>query len=224
MRILLVEDHMQIAKEIKVFLEKEDYICDWSNNFQQASENIAVNLYDFILLDLGLPDGDGLDLIDEIKEYQKDASIIILTARAEVDDRITGLQLGADDYIPKPFSLLELKARMHAILRRKFGGKKDILKIGGFDFDLQNKIVSFGSEQIDFTHKELKLLFFLILNKNRIINRFQLSEHLWGEQLDDQYQSNYIDVHISNLRKKLGNFEQIEWLETVRGLGYRIRI
>jgi DNA-binding response OmpR family regulator len=224
MRVLLVEDQKHIAEEIKIFLEKEGYICDWAADFETASENIAVNPYDFVLLDLGLPDGNGLELIDEVKEYQKDASIIILTARTEVDDRITGLQLGADDYIPKPFSLLELKARMHAILRRKSGWQKDILKIGDFGFDLQNKIVSFDSEQIDLTQKELKLLFFLLINKNRIINRFQLSEHLWGDHLDDHYQSNYIDVHISNLRKKLGIFAQVDWLETVRGLGYRIKI
>lgn len=223
MRILLVEDEISLAKEIKDFLESGGEICDVAGSIEDASENLAVNPYDFVLLDLGLPDGDGLDLLEEILEYQERTSVIILTARSEVDDRIKGLQLGADDYLAKPFSLVELKARMHAILRRKSGWNRDLISIGEFEMDLNSKTISYQKEEISLTKKEFTLLHFMIVNKNRVLNRFQLAEHLWGDHLEDDYQSNYIDVHIKNLRKKLGQYASTDWIETVRGLGYKIK-
>jgi DNA-binding response OmpR family regulator len=223
MRILLVEDEKSLALEIQHFLKSEGEICDISGNLRDATENLAVNPYDFVLLDLGLPDGDGLELLEEIAAYQERTSVIIITARSEVDDRVKGLQLGADDYISKPFSLVELKARMQAILRRKSGWHKDLITIGVFDMDLNSKSISFKNEEINLTRKEFTLLHFMIVNKNRVLNRFQLSEHLWGDNLEDEYQSNYIDVHIKNIRKKLGQYGPTDWLETVRGLGYKIK-
>lgn len=223
MRVLLVEDEKQLGIEIVDFLEKEGYICNWSKNLKDASEKLAINPYDFVLLDLGLPDGNGLDLISEINAYQKDVSIIILTARSEVNDKIEGLQQGADDYLSKPFSLLELKARMQAIARRKGGWNSNILEIGDFEIDLNSKVVSHEKVEIPLTNKEFRLLHFLLINKNRVLNRSQLAEHLWGDHLDDDHQSNYIDVHIKNIRKKMGSFSNLDWLETVRGLGYKIR-
>lgn len=224
MRILLVEDETGLSMEIKSFMEGEGEICDVSGNLRDASENLAVNSYDFILLDLGLPDGDGLDLFDDIFRYQKDTSVIILTARSEVDDRVRGLQLGADDYLAKPFSLVELKARMHAIVRRKSGWNRDVIHIGAFEMDFNSKSIFFQKEEINLTKKEFTLLHFMIINKNRVLNRFQLAEHLWGDHLEDDYQSNYIDVHIKNIRKKLGHHAPTDWLETVRGLGYKIKV
>ncbi|MGY6742902.1 MAG: response regulator transcription factor [Cecembia sp.] len=223
MRILLVEDEQSLALEIKGFMESEGDICDISGSLRDASENLAVNPYDFVLLDLGLPDGDGLDLMKEISEYQDRTSVIILTARSEVDDKVKGLQLGADDYLAKPFSLVELKARMHAILRRKSGWNKDLVSIGEFEMDLDSKIISYQKEEINLTKKEFTLLHFMVINKNRVLSRFQLAEHLWGDHLEDDYQSNYIDVHIKNIRKKLGQHAPTDWLETVRGIGYKIR-
>lgn len=223
MRILLVEDEQSLALEIKGFMESEGDICDISGSLRDASENLAVNPYDFVLLDLGLPDGDGLDLLEEISEYQDRTSVIILTARSEVDDKVKGLQLGADDYLAKPFSLVELKARMQAILRRKSGWNKDLVSIGEFEMDLDSKIISYQKEEINLTKKEFTLLHFMVVNKNRVLSRFQLAEHLWGDHLEDDYQSNYIDVHIKNIRKKLGQHAPSDWLETVRGIGYKIK-
>lgn len=222
MRILLVEDEFTLAKEISKFLQSDSHIVDLTGLFHQATEHLAVNSYDFVLIDLGLPDGDGLNLLQEINKYQKDASVIILTARTEVQDKIIGFESGADDYLSKPFSLLELKARMQAILRRKGGWSKDIVVISGFEIHLNQPMVSFEGKEIKLTRKEYILLQFMLINKNRVLNRFQLAEHLWGDQLDDDYQSNYIDVHIKNIRKKLGNFGPVDWLETVRGLGYKL--
>jgi DNA-binding response OmpR family regulator len=222
MRILLVEDERPLAKEISDFLQSEHHVVDVVSSKKMASENLAVNFYDFALVDLGLPDGDGLDLLQDVSRYQKDASVIILTARTEVGDKILGLESGADDYLSKPFSLLELKARMQAILRRKSGWRKDVIQLGGFEIHLNEPLVAFEGQEIKLTKKEYILLQFMLINKNRVLNRFQLAEHLWGDQLDDEYQSNYIDVHVKNVRKKLGAFGPVEWLETVRGLGYKL--
>ena len=164
MHVLIVEDEVSLANELKHFLTQEHYLCDWAFTGREASEKIAVNRYDFILLDLGLPDYEGLDLLRETRELEHAPAIIVLTARGALEDRIQGLGLGADDYLPKPFSLLELQARM------------------------------------------------------------QLTEHIWGNILEDNYDSNYIDVHIKNLRKKLAEFVPNDWLETVRGVGYRLTV
>jgi len=222
MRILLVEDERSLAKEIHDFLQSEHHLLDEVSTKKAASENLAVNSYDFVLLDLGLPDGDGLDLLQEVNRYQENASVIILTARTEVGDKLLGFESGADDYLSKPFSLLELKARMQAILRRKSGWKKDVVQLAGFEIHLNEPLISFEGQEIKLTKKEYILLQFMLINKNRVLNRFQLAEHLWGDHLDDDYQSNYIDVHVKNIRKKLGAYGPVDWLETVRGLGYKI--
>ena len=222
MRILLVEDERSLAKEIHDFLQSEHHVLDEVRTKKAASENLAVNSYDFVLLDLGLPDGDGLDLLQEVNRYQENASVIILTARTEVGDKLLGFESGADDYLSKPFSLLELKARMQAILRRKSGWKKDVIQLAGFEIHLNEPLISFEGQEIKLTKKEYILLQFMLINKNRVLNRFQLAEHLWGDHLDDDYQSNYIDVHVKNIRKKLGAFGPVDWLETVRGLGYKV--
>lgn len=222
MRILLVEDEGPLAKEIVDFLQLDHHVVDLARTLNGASENLAVNSYDFVLVDLGLPDGDGLDLLKEVSENQKDASVIILTARTEVGDKILGFESGADDYLSKPFSLLELKVRMQAILRRKSGWRKDVIQLSGFEIHLNEPLISFEGQEIKLTRKEYVLLQFMLINKNRVLNRFQLAEHLWGDHLDDDYQSNYIDVHVKNIRKKLGSYGPVDWLETVRGLGYKI--
>lgn len=222
MRILLVEDERSLAKEIHDFLQSEHHVLDEVRTKKAASENLAVNSYDFVLLDLGLPDGDGLDLLKEVTRYQENASVIILTARTEVGDKLLGFESGADDYLSKPFSLLELKARMQAILRRKSGWKKDVIQLSGFEIHLNEPLISFEGQEVKLTKKEYILLQFMLINKNRVLNRFQLAEHLWGDHLDDDYQSNYIDVHVKNIRKKLGAFGPVDWLETVRGLGYKV--
>ena len=190
---------------------------------RKGLEMLGVNPYDFVLLDLGLPDLDGLKVLQEAKKLNPDAAYIILTARGNIEDRIVGLDLGADDYLPKPFSLLELQSRMQAISRRKFNLNTHEILLGEFVIDLQKRIVSHQTNEIDLTRKEFDLLSYLLLHKNRVLTRMQLSEHIWGTFADDDYDSNYIDVHIKNIRKKLGAFGQVEWLETVRGVGYKIR-
>jgi DNA-binding response OmpR family regulator len=223
LKVLLIEDEKTLAYEVEAFLKKAFYICDMAHTAGKGLEMLGVNPYDFVLLDLGLPDLDGLKVLQEAKKLNPDAAYIILTARGNIEDRIVGLDLGADDYLPKPFSLLELQSRMQAISRRKFNLNTHEILLGEFVVDLQKRMVSHQMNEIDLTRKEFDLLSYLLLHKNRVLTRMQLSEHIWGSFADDDYDSNYIDVHIKNIRKKLGAFGQVEWLETVRGVGYKIR-
>jgi DNA-binding response OmpR family regulator len=225
MNVLIIEDETALARELEIFLTNYNYICEVCFDGASASEKVAVNLYDFILIDLGLPDYEGLDLLKEARKNNPDAACIILTARAEIYDRIKGLDMGADDYLAKPFSLLELQSRMQAITRRKFGLKNNIIELGDFLVDLTERIISYNNAAIStITKKEFDLVAYLILHKNRTVTRNQLSEHIWGSIINDDYDSNYIDAHIKNIRKKLNVYSPPEWLETVRGLGYKIRI
>lgn len=225
MNVLIIEDEKALAHELEIFLANYNYICEVCFDGVSASEKVAVNLYDFILIDLGLPDYEGLDLLKEAKKNNPDAAYIILTARAEIYDRIKGLDMGADDYLAKPFSLLELQSRMQAITRRKFGLKDNIVDLGGFFVNLTERTITHAGEVINtITKKEFDLVAYLILHKNRTVTRNQLSEHIWGSIINDDYDSNYIDAHIKNIRKKLNVYASPDWLETVRGLGYKIRI
>lgn len=224
MKVLIIEDEKTLAYEIEAFLKKAFYLCDLAHTLEKALEQIEINSYDFILLDLGLPDGDGLHLLPKAKKHNPDAAYIILTARGNIEDRIIGLDLGADDYLPKPFSLLELQSRMQAIARRKFNIADETLPIGDFNIDIKKRLVLFNTNSIELSRKEFDLLSYLLLHKNRVLTRMQLSEHIWGTFADDDYDSNYIDAHIKNIRKKLNAYAPTLWLETVRGVGYRIRI
>jgi len=225
MNVLIIEDEKALAEELEIFLTNYNYICDVCFNGATGSEKIGINLYDFILIDLGLPDYDGLDLLKEAKKNNPEAICIILTARAEVFDRVKGLDLGADDYLPKPFSLLELQSRMQAIIRRRFGLKQNIVELSGFLINLTDRTINFNETEItSITKKEFDLIAYLILHKNRTLTRSQLSEHIWGSIINDDYDSNYIDAHIKNIRKKLNVFAPPDWLETVRGLGYKIKL
>ena len=223
MKVLIVEDEKKMVDEMIAFLEKANYQCDYAINGRQAKQMMENNRYDFILIDLGLPDCDGLQVLKEAKSNCAEASYIILTARGNLDDRIKGLDLGADDYLPKPFSLLELQARMMAISRRKSGIKSSIIEIGDFIVDLQKRVISYNEEEIQLSRKEFDLLNYMLLHQNRPLTRLQLSDHIWGNFADDDYDSNFIDVHIKNIRKKLMQYAPVEWLQTIRGIGYKIK-
>jgi DNA-binding response OmpR family regulator len=224
MNILIVEDENSLANEIALFLRSENFLCDIALTGNEASEKIAVNLYDFVLLDLGLPDYDGLDLIKEARKAGSEASFIIITARGAVEDKVKGLDIGADDYIAKPFALIELLSRINAVARRKFNIISQDIKLGEFVMQIQSRKLSCMGHEVDLTKKEYDLLQYLALNREKVLTRQQLYEHIWGNILDDQYDSNFIDVHIKNVRKKLNLHAPTPWLETARGIGYRITL
>jgi DNA-binding response OmpR family regulator len=224
MNLLIVEDEKSLAKEVASFLKSENFLCDLAFTGTEASEKISVNLYDFILLDLGLPDYNGLDLISEARKAGSEASFIIITARGAVEDKVKGLDLGADDYLAKPFALVELLSRINAVARRKFNVVSQDFTLGDFVIEVQSRKLFCMGKEVDLTKKEYDLLQYLVLNHDKVLTRQQLYEHIWGNILDDQYDSNFIDVHIKNLRKKLNLHAPSPWLETVRGVGYRVSL
>lgn len=222
MNILIVEDEKNLAAEIARYLTRENFLCEIAHTGTEASEKIAVNLYDFIILDIGLPDYNGLELISEARRINSESAFIIVTARGAVEERIKGLDLGADDYLPKPFALAELHARLMAVARRKFRIASPDIPLGSFIMQISPRKLMFSDQEVLLTRKEFDLLYYLAINRNKVMTRHQLYEHIWGNALDDQYDSNFIDVHIRNIRKKLNAFYPSPWLETVRGVGYRI--
>ena len=222
MNVLIVEDEKSLAREIGSFLKSENFICDLAFTGKAASEKIAVNLYDFVLLDLGLPDYNGLDLIVEARKNKVDTSFIVITARGAVEDKVKGLDLGADDYPAKPFALVELLSRINAVARRKFNSVYSDVVLGEFTMLVQARKLLWKNSEVDLTRREFDLLQYLVLNHEKVLTRHQLYEHIWGNILDDQYDSNFIDVHVKNLRKKINAYAPAAWFETVRGVGYRV--
>ncbi len=226
MTVLIVEDDRALARELGLFLHEELYQCDFARTGREASEKLFLHAYDFVLLDLGLPDHHGLQLLAQARQGRNaHASIIILSAYGAVDDRIAGLNLGADDYLPKPYSLLELSSRMQAVTRRKHGVVHDTLAFGGFVLRLADRRLTWHAHALPLTRREFDLLYYLLLHRGKVLTRLQLSEHIWGNSANDtaDHDSNYIDVHVKNVRKKLSQYEPAtEWIETVRGVGYRL--
>ena len=222
MNVLIVEDNKELAVEVYDFLCTAGYICKIANSCSDALEEVGSNDYDAMLLDLGLPDGDGFEVLKTIRKTKSKMAVIVLTARGELDDRINGLHLGADDYLTKPFALTELSARLFAVIRRIHGFTLNNLEVHGFLLQLQDYKVSYDEIPINLTKKEFDIFQYLVLNKNRVITRLQLTEHIWGDILEVNSDSNFIDVHVRNLRKKLDKHTAINWFETVRNVGYRI--
>ena len=224
MNLLIVEDNKELAIELKEFLVHTGYICKIAPTCKNALEEINSNDYDIMLLDLGLPDGSGFDVLKSVRKNQSKMAVIVVTARGELDDKIKALQLGADDYLTKPFALTELQARLFAIVRRLGGFTKNELELYGFKLLIQDYKVTYQENPIKLTKKEFDIFQYLVLNKNRVITRMQLIEHVWGDILEVTSDSNFIDVHVRNLRKKLDKHTTIEWFETVRNVGYRINM
>lgn len=224
MKILLVEDEHSLSEEIVSFLTGLNYECDTVATLKAAKLILMDRYFEVILLDLGLPDGDGLEILKDIKTDKVDSIVVILSAKGDINHRITGLELGADDYLPKPFSLAELHARIQAIIRRKFSSHGNVIQVGEFAVDVVTRIVTFEDQQISLYRKEFDILSYLILNRNRPLSRSQLYEHVWGDLSISNGDSNYIDVHIKNIRKKLISYAPIDWLESVRGIGYKVKV
>lgn len=224
MNILIVEDNSELAFELKYYLLGNGYVCKIVGNCKAALEEINSNTYDCMLLDIGLPDGSGFGILKLAREIQPKIALIIITAQGNLEDRINGLQLGADDYLTKPFALTELGARLFAVLRRSHGFTNNDFLVHGFCLQLQDYKLDYEGIPIKLTKKEFDIFQYLVLNKNRVITRLQLTEHIWGDILEVNSDSNFIDVHVRNLRKKLDKHATIDWFETVRSVGYRVNI
>lgn len=224
MRILLVEDDPKLAASLVEHVANEGFTTDHVATYCAASDTIAANQYDCILLDIGLPDGNGLDLIQEIAQQEYDPGVIVLTARGDIDDRIRGLNCGADDYLAKPFSLLELTARIYAVMRRKFKIQENTLHIGSVEIDLTAHTVIANHREIDLTKNEFTILRYLALNKNKVVTRIALAEHVWGNKVDEVFSLDFLNSHIKNIRKKLAEVGVTDYITTVYGVGYKCEV
>jgi DNA-binding response OmpR family regulator len=224
MKILIVEDEREMAKSIVQYLRQESYVCEIAYTARDAEERIMMHDYDCVLLDITLPDGNGLKIMEKLRAAGKLDGVIILSARNSLDDKIKGLNLGADDYIPKPFHLAELGARVSSVIRRKRfdGGNKIIAH--EITIDLLGKTVSVNDKAIDLTRKEYDLMLFLITNKNRVVTKNAIAEHLSGDDAEVFDNFDFIYAHMKNLKKKLSEARCHDHIKTIYGLGYKFEV
>ena len=219
MKILIVEDEAALSESIEEYLSTQEYHCEIARNFHDAIEKIDYNDYDCILLDITLPDGDGLKILERLKEDKKTDGVLIISAKNSLDDKIKGLDLGADDYLSKPFHLSELNARIAAIIRRKRFDGNNIIHFENLCIDTQKKLVTVEKNPVELTKKEYELLLYFIANKKRLISKDAIAEHLWGNELSGGF--DFIYTHIKNLRKKLMDAGDADYIKSVYGMGYK---
>ncbi len=224
MKILLIEDDPDLRKSIKQYLHQEGYVVESAADFIKASEKASDYDYDCILVDITLPKGSGLDIVKQLKQNNSKAGIIIISARNSSDDKINGLDLGADDYLAKPFNLAELNSRIKALIRRRnFDGNKSIV-VNEITITPEDRIVKVNNEQVLLTAKEYDLLLFFISNKNRVVSKNTIAEHLWGDDSDQMDSHDFIYVHLRNLRKKLAEKGCTDYVQMIYGIGYNFKI
>lgn len=221
MKILLVEDNPELTQNICQYLSQQGLICEAVATLYEAEDRILSFDYDCILLDLMLPDGNGLQLLQTIKTAHPQLNILIISAKDALDDRLKGLDLGADDYLPKPFHLAELLARIRAIFRRSKLGGSDTLEFNEIQINHQSLEVTVLGKLLDLTKKEFDLLVFLLTNKNKVLSKQAIATHLWGDYTDDLANFDFVYQHIKNLRKKICAAGGRDYLTTVYGLGYK---
>ncbi len=223
MRILVVDDEKELAEQIRQALEEQRYSAEIAYDGEEALNRLFDAPFDLVILDIMLPVRDGLSVLKEMRAAGIKTPVLMLTARDSTVDKISGLDLGADDYLTKPFYTDELMARVRALFRRSGNQTDNIIQAGGLKLDTVSREVTMNGALIELTAREFSILEFLLYNKNRAVSRFSLAEHVWGDDFDPFSMSNYIDVHMKNLRRKLGDSAQGSVIRTIRGMGYIIR-
>ncbi|KUY17518.1 DNA-binding response regulator [Elizabethkingia miricola] len=221
MKLLIIEDETELAKSIAEYLSEESYLCEFAPTFKEAMQKIENFHYDCILLDITLPDGNGLTILEELKKQNKQDGVIIISAKNAVDDKIKGLHLGADDYLTKPFHLSELMARIYSLIRRKQFSNSNVIIQNELQIDLLAKTVFVNDQTIILTKKEFDLLIYFVGNKNRVISKSTLAEHLSGDFADMLDNHDFVYAHVKNLKKKLYDAGCNQYLKTVYGTGYK---
>ncbi|MBL0200274.1 MAG: response regulator transcription factor [Chitinophagaceae bacterium] len=219
MKILIIEDEKALSESITTYLKGQDYICETATDFNSAMEKTELYEYDCILLDITLPGGSGLSVLKELRANNKMDGVLIISAKNSIDDKVAGLTLGADDYLPKPFHLSELNARIAAIIRRKQFGGSSIIRFNDISIDTQAKVAAVNNTSLDLTRKEYELLLYFISNKRKVISKTAIAEHLWGDEMSGNL--DFIYTHIKNLRKKLVEAGEADYIKTVYGMGYK---
>jgi len=221
MKVLLVEDHHELAQNMYSYLSKEGYVCEGASSAEQAFSKLGGFEYDVMVLDLMLPDGNGLDVLRYVKQSQSDMGVLILSAKNSLQDKIEGLELGADDYLPKPFHFAELNARLKAIFRRRRLKGNSIISCEGIEIDTEKHEVTIGQQLLDLTRKEYELLLYFVVNKNRVLTKQSIAEHLWGDYIDALDSFDFVYQHIKNLRKKITQAGGKDLIQTMYGSGYK---
>jgi len=224
MKILLIEDEKALAATILDFFTSENHICTWVQDLSNAYEKIGVYNYDCVIVDLMLPDGSGLKIIEQIKSQRVETGIVIISAKDALDDKIKGLDLGADDYITKPFHLSELNARLKSVMRRRqFGGNNEVV-LGEIKIIPESKEVWIGDNPVVLTRKEFDLLMYLVANPNRVLTKGAISEHLYGDDIDQADSFDFLYSQIKNLRKKLTEQNCPDYIQSIYGVGYKFTL
>ena len=223
MKILIIEDEPEMLHNMKQSLEKEQYRIETAENYEAAMEKIGVYNYDCILLDISLPGGNGLDILKELKKLKKSEGVIIVSARDSLDERVMGLDLGADDYLPKPFHMAELHARVKAVFRRRKLEGHQLISMGNLTLFPEERNVTVKDQPLDLYRKEYDILLYLLTNKNRLVSKTALAEHVWGDQIDEADSFEFIYSQIKNLRKKLNDRQSTIEIQAIYGIGYKLQ-
>ncbi|MEP0984361.1 response regulator transcription factor [Ekhidna sp.] len=221
MKILIIEDEKELAQDMVNYLTNEQYRCEWAADFQSAMDKVYAYEYDCILLDLMLPGGDGLTILDELKKQDKQDGVIIISAKNAIEDKVKGLKLGADDYLAKPFHQAELAARIESLIRRKQFDSNNVIVQNELTIDINAKTVMVNDQSLTLTKKEYDLLLFFIGNKNRVLSKGALAEHLSGDFADMFDNHDFVYAHVKNLKKKLKEKGYGDYIKTIYGTGYK---
>lgn len=221
MKILLIEDEATLADTIQTYLIQDNYRCEVAPDFETAIEKVNLYQYDCILVDITLPDGNGLDVIRDLKKNQSQTGILVISARDSLDDKVSGLNLGADDYLTKPFHLQELNARIRSIIRRRDADGNSYLEYQDIRVIPDDKEVWVNEHLLDLTRKEYDILYYFISNPKRVISKEDIAERVWGDYMDTADSFDFVYSQIKNLRKKLNQYSQHIYLHAIYGMGYK---
>lgn len=222
MKLLIIEDEEHLIKAIHTYFNRERAICEQALTYAMGEEKIALYQYDCVIIDLGLPDGNGIDLVQKLKKQDPDAGIIIISANGTLKSKLDGLQIGADDYLTKPFALSELNARIKAVIRRKQYRGRNEFRLNEICVDLDERKVQVNEQELKLTKLEYQLLLYLMRNRNRVITKNSIAEHLWGDHMDYADSYDFIYSHMKNLRKKLLTKGCEDYIKTIYGVGYKM--
>lgn len=224
MKLLIVEDNQDLMENILTYLKREGYICETAIDYDQGFDKIMSYTYDVVLIDIMIPNGNGLQLLRELKSVSPETGTIIISAKNSLDDKVSGLELGADDYLTKPFQLPELQARIKAVNRRNNLGGTDIVRANEISINTKNREVTVEKNRVDVTPKEYDLLLYFASNKNHVLSKQTIAEHLWGDYVDHLDNLDFVYQHIKNLRKKLVEAGSENYIESVYSIGYKFNI
>ena len=221
MKLLIIEDEKELSNNIVTYLSSENYICEQAFTYQEARIKLDLYDYDCVLLDLMLPGGNGLDILRNIRRRQNPVGVIIVSAKDSLDDKVSGLKIGADDYLPKPFHLAELSMRIYAVIRRKAFASNNTLYSNGVEIDLPGRPVKANGKSVLLTRTEYELLLFFVSNRNRVVSKASIAEHISGDIADFLDNHDFIYTHIKNLKAKLAKAGIKDCIKTVYGTGYK---